>query len=159
MTCKRITTATFMVGAVLLFTNAAAARDQIRIGDLARNIAKSGARLAQRPKIVIDPTLTLLASDTQKILQQALDSFSRGDAAAARSVLGDDDRIDAEEDAVIATTLREIPNSPSTASEAVDVILIAKNLERVGDHATNIAEDVILISEARNVKHASKLAV
>jgi phosphate transport system protein len=64
-----------------------------------------------------------------------------------------------QEDAVIASALRAIPESPSIASEAVDVILIAKNLERVGDHATNIAEDVILISEARNVKHASKFAV
>jgi phosphate transport system protein len=134
------------------------ANDLERIGDLARNIAKSGARLAGQPRIPIDPTLTVLASDSQKILQQALDSFSRADPAAARSVLDDDDRIDAEEDAVISTTLRGIPERPSTASEAVDVILIAKNLERVADHATNIAEDVILISEARNVKHASKLA-
>jgi phosphate transport system protein len=134
------------------------ANDLERIGDLARNIAKSGARLAGHAKITIDPSLTLLASDTQKILQQALDSFSRADAGAARAVLDEDDRIDAEEDAVISKVLREIPESPSTASEAVDVILIAKNLERVGDHATNIAEGVILIFEARNVKHASKLA-
>jgi len=77
--------------------------------------------------------------------------------AAARDAL-DIDRLDAEEDAVIASMLRGIPEHPSSAPEAVDVILIAKNLERVGDHATNIAEDVILISEARNVKHAAKLA-
>jgi len=134
------------------------ANDLERIGDLARNIAKSGARLAEQPRIAIDPALTLLASDTQKLLQQALDSFSRADAAAARAVLDEDDRIDAEEDAVISSALRMIPESPSTASEAVDVIMIAKNLERVGDHATNIAEGVILIFEARNVKHASKLA-
>jgi phosphate transport system protein len=74
-------------------------------------------------------------------------------------VLDEDDRIDAEEDAVIASALREIPNSPSTPTEAVDVIQIAKNLERVGDHATHIVADVILICEARNVKHASKFAV
>ncbi|MBW2286911.1 MAG: phosphate signaling complex protein PhoU [Deltaproteobacteria bacterium] len=135
------------------------ANDLERIGDLARNIAKSGAHLAGQPMIAIDPMLALLASDTQQILQRALDSFSRSDVEAARSVLDEDDRIDAQEDAVIASVLREIPESPSTAAEAVDVILIAKNLERVGDHATNIAEGVILIFEARNVKHASKLAV
>ena len=53
--------------------------------------------------------------------------------------------------------LEEISAHPTLASEAVEIILIAKNLERVGDHATNIAEDVIMIAEARNLKHASKL--
>jgi phosphate transport system protein len=133
------------------------ANDLERIGDLARNIAKSGQRLAQRPGTPIDPALELLANDTQQLLQRALDSFSSTDTAAARSVLDDDDRIDAEEGAVIVSALRAIPENPDSASETVDVIMIAKNLERVGDHATNIAEDVILISEARNVKHASKL--
>jgi phosphate transport system protein len=133
------------------------ANDLERIGDLARNIAKSGQRLAQQPALPIDPALELLANDTRQLLQRALDSFSSTDAVAARSVLDDDDRIDAEEAAVIVSALRGIPENPESASEAVDLIMIAKNLERVGDHATNIAEDVILISEARNVKHASKL--
>jgi len=133
------------------------ANDLERIGDLARNIAKSGVRIAQHPGVTVEPLLAVLARDTQQILQRALDSFSSSDTRSARAVLDDDDRIDAEEDAVIAASLRAIPKHPETASETVDVILIAKNLERVGDHATNIAEDVILIAEARNVKHASKL--
>jgi len=133
------------------------ANDLERIGDLARNIAKSGQRLSLNPSKTIDRGLIQLARDTQRMLRLALDAFSAGDADAARRVLGDDDRIDAEEDAVIVSALRELPLHPEDASEAVDVILIAKSLERVGDHATNIAEDVILISEARNVKHAAKL--
>jgi phosphate transport system protein len=133
------------------------ANDLERIGDLARNIAKSGIRIARHPGLVIDPGLELLATDTRQLLQRALDAFSSTDANAAREVLDDDDRIDAEEDAVIIAALQRIPEHPEVAQETVDVIMIAKNLERVGDHATNIAEDVILISEARNVKHASKL--
>jgi len=74
------------------------ANDLERIGDLARNIAKSGRRLAKHPATRIDPQLTQLASDTQQILRQALDAFTASDAEAARAVLEGDDRIDAEED-------------------------------------------------------------
>ena len=131
--------------------------DLERIGDLGRNIAKSGIRLSRHARTPIDPALSQLAADTQKMLRQSLDSFSRADPKAAREVLDQDDQIDAEEDAVILSALSGIPEHPESASETIDMILIAKSLERVGDHATNIAEDVILISEARNVKHAAKL--
>jgi phosphate transport system protein len=133
------------------------ANDLERIGDLARNLANSGIRLSRHPSTPIDEQLTQMAQDTQLLLRMALDSFSDSDANAARAVLARDDAIDAAEDSVINTAMRSLPGHPDEASETVDMILIAKNLERVGDHATNIAEDVILISEARNVKHASKL--
>ena len=68
-----------------------------------------------------------------------------------------DDQVDDEQDRVIREALHEIVNHPELSAQEVDLILIAKNLERVADHATNIAEDVILIVEARNVKHAEKL--
>ena len=54
--------------------------------------------------------------------------------------------------------LRALGQRPGAASQELDMIMVAKHLERVGDHATNIAEDVILVAEARNVKHAAKLA-
>lgn len=133
------------------------ANDLERVGDLAENIAKSGIRLSRRPRTPIDPSLTRLARDTQRMLRRALDAFSEVDAEEARGVLGDDDHIDAGEEAVISAALENFPRRAEMASEVVDMILIAKNLERVGDHATNIAEGVILISEARNVKHAEKL--
>jgi phosphate transport system protein len=133
------------------------ANDLERIGDLARNLANSGTRLSLHPSTPIDERLAQMAQDTQLVLRMALDAFSDSDADAARVVLDRDDAIDAAEDAVINAAMRALPGRPDEASETVDMILIAKNLERVGDHATNIAEDVILISEARNVKHASKL--
>jgi phosphate transport system protein len=73
-------------------------------------------------------------------------------------VLDEDDVIDRVQDEVVQTMLSELGSHPEAASQEVDVIMLAKHLERVGDHATNIAEDVILVAEARNVKHAAKLA-
>ena len=75
----------------------------------------------------------------------------------ARGVLQADDRLDALQDDVIRRAVESIPRRPSDVSQVVDIILIAKHLERVGDHATNVAEGVILVAEARNVKHAGKL--
>jgi phosphate transport system protein len=131
--------------------------DLERVGDLARNIAKSALRLAEGQPTMIPPVLTPLATQAQGLLRSALDAYSEGDAEAARAVLDGDDPIDSAQDEVIRAALAEIGSHPELASVCVDVIMIAKNLERVGDHATNIAEDVILMTEARNVKHAQKL--
>jgi len=134
------------------------ANDLERVGDLARNIAKSARRLSAHPVVPMPASLTSLARSSQRVLRSALDAFARSDGHLARRVLAEDDEIDRVQDAVIQSVLRELERHPEAASQEVDIILVAKNLERVGDHATNIAEDVILVVEARNVKHASKLA-
>jgi len=134
-----------------------AANDLERVGDLARNIAKSALRLAGQVPARLPAGLARLASAAQGVLRRALDSYSESNARVAREVLDSDDRIDAAQDEVVRAALAEISADPDRASVCVDLILIAKNLERVGDHATNIAEDVILVTEARNVKHAEKL--
>ena len=134
------------------------ATDLERVGDLARNIAKSAVRLGRRLDAPIPAILARLAESAQRVLRSALDSFSHADPRVAHSVLGSDDEIDDAQDEVILEELEQIASHPDMASPAVDIIFIAKNLERVGDHATNIAEDVILVAEARNVKHAAKLA-
>jgi phosphate transport system protein len=133
------------------------ATDLERVGDLARNIAKSAMRLALHPEVPVPLVLARLARSAQRMLHGALDAYAHDDAAAARSVLAQDDEVDRQQDEVVRGGLQEIAGRPELASQAVDVIFVAKNLERVGDHATNIAEDVILVAEARNVKHASKL--
>ena len=134
------------------------ATDLERVGDLARNIAKSALRLGRRLDAPIPTILARLAASAQGVLRSALDAFSHADPRAAHRVLGSDDEIDDAQDEVILEELEQIASHPDMASPAVDIIFIAKNLERVGDHATNIAEDVILVAEARNVKHAAKLA-
>jgi phosphate transport system protein len=133
------------------------ATDLERVGDLARNIAKSAVRLAERSPVATPPKLEALADESRRLLRRALDAFADGDAAAARRVLDDDDAIDREEDRVIRDALEEIMNHPECSAQELDLILVAKNLERVADHATNIAEDVVLAAEAQNLKHAAKL--
>lgn len=133
------------------------ATDLERVGDLARNIAKSAQRLADRSRIDVPARLRDLADDARRQLRMALDSFSDRDSGKAGEVLERDDRIDADQDQVIREALEEIATHPELSSQEVDYILVAKHLERVGDHATNIAEDVILAATARNVKHADKL--
>jgi phosphate transport system protein len=134
------------------------ATDLERVGDLARNIAKSALRLNRRQDVPIPPELARLAASAKAVLRSALDAFSHADPRAADRVLGSDDEIDHAQDELILEEIEQISAHPDMVSPALDIIFIAKNLERVGDHATNIAEDVILVAEARNVKHAAKLA-
>jgi phosphate transport system protein len=133
------------------------ATDLERVGDISRNVAKSALRLAERPPVALPPKLQEMADEARRMLKDALDSFADGDPAKARSVLAADDRIDDDQDRVVRDAILEIGAHPELTSQGVDLIMIAKNLERVGDHATNIAEDVILAIEAQNLRHAGKL--
>lgn len=134
------------------------ATDLERVGDLARNIASSASRLAAIAGLADPPKLHQLAELTQEILRDALDAVSDIDAAKARQVIDGDDAIDALQDELVREEIEKLNAEPSRAAGAVDLILIAESLERVGDHATNIAEEVVLMAEARNLKHAAKLA-
>ena len=134
------------------------ATDLERVGDLARNIAKSARRISGQHSVLPFPeTLPALASASQNALSRSLDAFSRIDARLARDVLDEDDAIDDQQDEVVRELVLDLERHPEAASQEVDTILVAKHLERVADHATNIAENVILVAEARNIKHASKL--
>jgi len=134
------------------------ATDLERVGDLARNVAKSAIRLADRPDVEPPLRLRELADEARSLLRAALDAYSDLDVAKAEAVLDEDDQVDQDEDRVIRAAIRELAAHPEHAAQGVDFILVAKNLERVADHATNIAEGVILAAQARNVKHAQKLA-
>jgi phosphate transport system protein len=134
------------------------ATDLERVGDLARNIAKSAARMAERAPILLPATFESLAAQCQGMLRDALDAFVQRDAERAKRLLAQDEEVDDRQDLVIREALAEIHSHPDVFSQEIDLILVAKNLERVADHATNIAESVILVVEGRNVKHADKLA-
>jgi phosphate transport system protein len=135
------------------------ATDLERVGDLARNIAKSARRLAAHDEALTIPAmLVTLSRASQSALRRSLDAFARSDADLARIVLDEDDAVDELQDEVVRDVLRELESHSKAASRDVDVIMVAKHLERVADHATNVSEQVILVAEATNVKHASKLA-
>ena len=135
----------------------AMAVDLERVGDLARNIARAAARLAERPTTEFPARLEPLEREACDMLRRSLDAFQAVDPAAARAVIAGDDRADTLKDELVSGLIASIGQRPDLAAQAVDAILIAENLERVADHATNVAEDVILVAEARIVKHAEKL--
>lgn len=133
------------------------ATDLERVGDLARNIASCAKRLASQPEFPIPEGLRKLAANSRAILRHALQAFADLDADAARRVLDEDDVIDDLEDELIRDSIDRLASDPDTTEQEVDFIFIAQHLERVGDHATNIAEETVLAAEAINLKHSSKL--
>jgi len=134
------------------------AGDLERVGDLARNLASSAlARGKDTQPLNVPARLNALADGSRRMLRRALDAFANTDAQQARQVVEEDDEVDELELRAIEELLARIEQEPARASDCLTLILAARDLERVGDHATNLAEDVILVAEARNVKHESKL--
>jgi len=87
------------------------------------------------------------------MLRDALDAYVRRDIALAQSVLNQDDELDALKTHVFRDLLTCMLQDPATIEPALDLILISRHLERIGDHATNVAEDVIFMVSARDVRH------
>jgi phosphate transport system protein len=127
--------------------------DLERVGDLAVNIAEAARRYVghQPVKKLID--IPRMASIAQAMLRDALDAFVRRDVELAQRVLNEDDRLDALKTQIFRELLTHMLADPSTIEPALDLILVSRHLERIGDHATNIAEDVIFIVSARDVRH------
>jgi len=127
--------------------------DLERIGDHAVNIAEGAQRLAgQRPfKPFID--IPYMAEVAMSMLKQSLDAFVNRDAELARRVIKKDDILDEKNVSIIRELLTYMAEHPSLITYCRELISVSKNLERVGDLATNICEDTIFIAEARWVKH------
>ena len=127
--------------------------DLERVGDLAVNITEAGHRYIQHPPVKELIDIPRMATLAQTMLRDALDSFVRRDLDLAHSVLTADDRLDTLKSQVFRDLLAYMLNDQSTIEAAIDLILISRHLERVGDHATNIAEDVIFMVTAKDVRH------
>jgi phosphate transport system protein len=129
--------------------------DLERVGDLAVNIAEAGRRYLQHDPVKPLIDLPRMGDLALKMLRQALDAFVAMDVGLAKNVLRQDDWLDALKDQILRELLTYMLGNPRVIEPGVDLILISRHLERVGDHATNIAEDVIFIVEARDVRHRS----
>jgi phosphate transport system protein len=132
--------------------------DLERVGDQAVNIAERVMRLIALPpaELPIDlPRIGFLAS---LMVRQAIEAFVRGDAALARAVLQMDDQVDAMNDEAYTNMSRVMRETPQYAEQALNLLLISRNLERVADHATNIAEDVIFWVQGANVRHGAQMS-
>jgi phosphate transport system protein len=127
--------------------------DLERIGDHAVNIAEGAERLATLRTAKPNIDVSHMSELAMSMLGDALASFINRDATLARDVIRRDDTLDARNQSLIRELLTYMAETPSMISRGLELISISKNLERVGDLATNIAEDTIFIAEARQVKH------
>ena len=127
--------------------------DLERVGDQAVNIAESVLVLLPQPPLKPLIDIPRMAEIAEKMIRDALDAFVKKDAALARDVLHRDDEVDELKDQVFRELLTYMMADPGTIQRALSLILISRNLERIADHATNIAEDVIFIVEAKDVRH------
>ena len=128
--------------------------DLERVGDLAVNVAEAATRyLGHAPvKQLID--IPRMGTIAQTMLRDSLDAYVKRDTELARSVLNSDDELDALKTQVFRELLTYMLQDVETIEPALDLILVSRHLERIGDHATNVAEDVIFMVSARDVRHA-----
>jgi len=127
--------------------------DLERVGDLAVNIAEAARRYLEMPPVKPLVDLPRMAEIAQAMLRDALDSFVRRDIALAQSVLNRDDELDNLKTQVFRELLTYMLQDPAKIQASLDLILVSRHLERIGDHATNVAEDVIFMVSARDVRH------
>jgi phosphate transport system protein len=130
--------------------------DLERMGDQAVNIAHNAKDYLEVEPIKDLIDIPIMANETRVMVRDALDSFVRQDANLAREVLKRDDLVDSLKDKVFQDLIQFMTKNPNQVEPALDLILIARNLERVGDHATNIAEDVIFAATGVDIRHGNK---
>jgi len=128
-------------------------QDLERIGDEASKIAKRARDLAQEPPVKLTLDLTHMARLALEMLKTALDAFVNRDPAAARMVIPRDKEVDAMNKQIHTTLVQHMVDNPDTISRCLHWIVAAKSLERIADHATNIAEDVVYLCEAQDIRH------
>jgi phosphate transport system protein len=129
------------------------ANDLERVGDHAVNLAQSAERVAQGPPIVPEPEIVEMARLARDMLAEALEAFVRGDAVAGREVCRRDDKVDALNRSVFRILLTHMMEDPGSISTGLELFLVSRNLERVADLATNIAEEVVFLVEGKSIKH------
>jgi phosphate transport system protein len=127
--------------------------DLERIGDQAVNIAENATKMLAAPPLKPLIDLPRMAERAEHMTRDSLDAFVRRDVALAREVLAQDDEVDGLKDTIFRVLLTYMMADPGTIERALSLILISRNIERIADHATNIAEDVIFLVEARDVRH------
>ncbi len=131
--------------------------DLERMGDQAMNIGYNTEHYIMDGGIDLQESLKLnlpsMATAVRKMVRDALDAFMKGDTALAQKVLGSDDEVDSYKNNIFDSLVTFMRTKPEQIGSALDLILVARNLERMGDHATNIAEDVIFACTGEDVRH------
>jgi phosphate transport system protein len=132
--------------------------DLERMGDQCVNIAYTGKDFLQRNVHFKLTEIRQMSEIVRKMVKDALDSFVTENHELAKEVIRADDKVDELKNQVFREFISYIQTHPQNAEAALDLILIARNLERLGDHATNIAEDVIYVTTGKDIRHGGKFA-
>ncbi|HSY19450.1 MAG TPA: phosphate signaling complex protein PhoU [Candidatus Acidoferrales bacterium] len=127
-----------------------------RIGDEATKIAKRSRDLAQEPPVKIALDLPRMATLSLAMVKDALDSFVHRDSVAARAIIPRDKEVDALNKHIHQQLAQHMMENPDTIARCLHWIVAAKSLERIADHAKNIAEEVVYLCEAQDIRHALK---
>lgn len=130
--------------------------DLERLGDQAVNIAESAAQLIGNPVIVELPELVTMKDATLAMLKESLDAFAKEDVSAARKVCNDDNIVDDLNRSIYKHLVKLMKAQPQQIDLYLHILRIAKNLERIGDLSTNIAENTIYLAIGRSIKHHSE---
>jgi phosphate transport system protein len=124
-----------------------------RIGDLGKNVCERVIELAEIPRTVNDATIVEMMDSARSMVKMVVRAFIEKDAAAARVVLSQDDRLDELYHQVLRDLLARMKDEPPTIFEATRLQSIAKHIERIGDHATNVAEMVVFMVDGQDIRH------
>ncbi|MBC8109035.1 MAG: phosphate signaling complex protein PhoU [Anaerolineae bacterium] len=129
-----------------------------RIADQAVNICQNAHYVLESPQTRMLVDLPIMADIAQQMVRDSLTAMINRDVALAITVLEEENKVDAFRDRIFQTLLKEISAENGTAQRDLSLILIARNVERIGDHATNIAEEVIYWIQGRDVRHGHAMA-
>jgi phosphate transport system protein len=127
--------------------------DLERIGDLIINITENVHVLARQPPLKPLIDIPRMADLVRKMVRDSIDAFVNGDVVLAQTVIYADDQVDALKEQVFRELLTYMMADPKAIERAMALILISRHLERIGDHATNIAEDVVYMIQGRDIRH------
>ena len=127
-----------------------------RIGDEATKIAKRARDLAQEPPVKINFDVNRMASMSLAMVKDALDTFVQRDSVAARALIPRDNEVDALNKEIHQQLAQHMTDNPETIGRCLHWIVAAKSLERIADHAKNIAEEVVFLCEAQDIRHTLK---
>ncbi len=141
----------------LVIVGMKASHDLERVGDEATNIAKRAVRLAEEPPLKPYVDIPRMGAIALEMLRDALDCFFHPDEGKALAVV----RRDEEVDTINRQLYRELTSfmieSPQTLSRALELMFVSKSIERIADHATNIAEEMVFLSHAKDIRHTDAL--
>jgi phosphate transport system protein len=127
--------------------------DLERMADQAVNICQRAIELNEEPQLKPYIDIPIMSQLSQKMMREALDAFVRRDAALARQIIPEDNKVDALKDQIFRELLTFMMEDPRTIPRAIRLILVSRHLERIADHATNIAEMVVFLVEGKSIRH------